>query len=399
CNIANRCEGAATERVACNSQACPIPSATEPAWSDWTSWNQCSVSCGRGSQARYRRCATPQNTISYICPGKTMDIRNCEELPCTYNSPNSLSGLWGIWSGCSAACGPGIQTRQRFCTREPCDGSGTQRMACNLRECAQTQWGTWSGWSACSRACGKGLKSRSRACPIVNACAGSSIEQAFCNEQTCTGSLSTGSWSGWSAWGQCSMSCGAGVKRRTRHCQGGSCPGNYRESVICNEGPCANSNANWGGETTSSTPTTITTTTEAPTTFLSFTTTISTTILYPSSSTTSWGNNGVLSSSSARENNSEFTNTNTNIPLTQSVTTTISPEANQASRLRWTLRSSSRDSVLPSGNTFEFSHFTAPRSPSASSSTPKRFSYINGKGLSSARSISAAQILSQRRRL
>ena len=163
CNIANRCQGAATERVVCNQHACPVPASTDPAFSDWTSWNQCSVSCGRGSQARYRRCATPQNTIAFTCTGKTMDIRNCEELPCSNNSPNSLSGLWGLWSGwstCSRSCGPGIQTRQRFCTREPCDGSGTQRMACNLKECAS--WGQWGAWSQCSRLCGKGLKSRSR---------------------------------------------------------------------------------------------------------------------------------------------------------------------------------------------------------------------------------------------
>uniref|UniRef100_A0A7E4UU34 Peptidase M12B domain-containing protein n=1 Tax=Panagrellus redivivus TaxID=6233 RepID=A0A7E4UU34_PANRE len=246
CNIANRCAGAATERVACNQQACPAPKTAEPAWTDWTSWNQCSVSCGRGSQARYRRCATPQNTIAYSCNGQTMDIRNCEELPCGGAAPVGGSwATWGQWSTCSQSCGPGMQTRQRFCTKEPCDGSGMQRMACNQQECVS--WGQWGAWSQCSRLCGKGLKSRSRACPIFNACSGSSVEQAFCNENPCVGAEAVGNWSGWSAWGQCSVSCGAGVKRRTRHCQGGSCPGSYRESVSCNDGPCASTNANWGG--------------------------------------------------------------------------------------------------------------------------------------------------------
>lgn len=47
-----------------------------------------------------------------------------------------------------------------------------------------------------------------------------------------------------------SASCGAGVKRRTRFCRSGNCPGNYKESAICNERDCENRNANWGGKLT-----------------------------------------------------------------------------------------------------------------------------------------------------
>lgn len=121
CSIINQCQGETTERIACGQQACPVPTSTEPAWTDWTSWNQCSVSCGRGSQARYRRCQTPQTTIAFSCGGQTMDIRNCEELPCSNNFNNQngigLWASWAEWSVCSAACGPGTQTRQRICTR------------------------------------------------------------------------------------------------------------------------------------------------------------------------------------------------------------------------------------------------------------------------------------------
>ena len=53
--------------------------------------------------------------------------------------------------------------------------------------------------------------------------------------------------SGWSPWGPCSVSCGNGVRRRTRHCQKGNCPGQHFESAICNDGPCAVQDASWGG--------------------------------------------------------------------------------------------------------------------------------------------------------
>ncbi|CAD5234271.1 unnamed protein product [Bursaphelenchus xylophilus] len=246
CSILNKCEGQATERVACGQQACPVPSSNEPAWTDWTSWNQCSVSCGRGSQARYRRCQTPQTTIAFSCAGQTMDIRNCEELVCSVRPNNGIGNWanWGEWGTCSASCGPGTQTRQRFCTREPCDGSGTQRMACNLMECGS--WTQWSLWSECSRLCGRGIRTRSRGCPN-NACTGPAVEQGFCNDFACQSGVSNGQWSGWSEWGVCSVSCGAGVRRRTRHCQSGNCPGDFRQQELCNEGSCQTTNANWGG--------------------------------------------------------------------------------------------------------------------------------------------------------
>ncbi|KAI1730491.1 thrombospondin type 1 domain-containing protein [Ditylenchus destructor] len=135
CNINNRCEGSPTEKMVCNTQACPTTNTqVGDQWTDWTSWNQCSVSCGRGSQARYRRCTTPQSTIAYTCPGQTMDIRTCDELPCS-NKPSSSVGLWaswGDWGTCSKTCGPGTQTRYRQCTKEPCDGAGQQPTFANV---------------------------------------------------------------------------------------------------------------------------------------------------------------------------------------------------------------------------------------------------------------------------
>uniref|UniRef100_A0A914CK41 Peptidase M12B domain-containing protein n=1 Tax=Acrobeloides nanus TaxID=290746 RepID=A0A914CK41_9BILA len=247
CSIPNKCEGQPTEWERCNTSPCPVPRAREPAWTEWTDWNLCSVSCGRGSQARYRRCTTAQNTLAFSCTGKSFEIQNCEELPCPVR-PASAIGLWGVWnawSACSTTCGPGTQTRYRYCTREPCDGSGIQRLACNLRECAN--WNTWGAWSECSKMCGKGIRSRSRTCPAGQSCSGSSTEQTFCNEQPCA-TNDAGLWSGWSMWGPCSVSCGSGVRRRTRHCQSGNCPGQFRDIEYCSMGTCPGlATAQWGG--------------------------------------------------------------------------------------------------------------------------------------------------------
>uniref|UniRef100_A0A914P3E9 Uncharacterized protein n=1 Tax=Meloidogyne incognita TaxID=6306 RepID=A0A914P3E9_MELIC len=156
---------------------------------------------------------------------------------------------WSVWSVCSVSCGPGFQSRTRSCFPQSgaCDGSWQQRMACNLRECSGG-WNTWGVWSECSRLCGKGVRSRSRTCPSDASCPGSSTEQSFCNEQACAEKETLNAeWSGWSVWGPCSATCGNGVRRRTRHCQYGNCPGYHFDSSICNNGPCSVEDASWGG--------------------------------------------------------------------------------------------------------------------------------------------------------
>lgn len=54
-----------------------------------------------------------------------------------------------------------------------------------------------------------------------------------------------GGWSGWSAWGSCSASCGGGTQTRTRTCTnpapangGADCVGSASESQSCNTGSC-----------------------------------------------------------------------------------------------------------------------------------------------------------------
>jgi len=212
CSIPNQCQGQPTEQASCTESACPIPQTNEPSWTAWTDWNQCSSSCGIGSQARYRRCTTPQNTIAFSCIGMPTEVRSCEGLLC-----------------------PGMLTS-----------------VITPRSITTSNWNAWGTWSECSKLCGRGIRTRSRSCPVVNGCVGSAFEQNYCNEQNCP--TSTGSWTQWSDWAFCSVTCGNGVKKRTRACPAGNCPGTNRETTTCMVSTCQVSNAQWGGWGLWSTP-------------------------------------------------------------------------------------------------------------------------------------------------
>ncbi|KJH40830.1 thrombospondin type 1 domain protein [Dictyocaulus viviparus] len=261
CSIKGRCEGAETETEQCITAVCPLVGAVgNSQWTTWTDWNHCSVSCGRGSQARYRKCINVQHSLAFDCPGELKDsqnddirhtfyrdtnieVRACDAGPCT---GIGVWAAWSEWSTCSASCGPGTVTRQRGCHKEPCDGFAHERRSCNKGMCPSLngQWAEWREWSECSRLCGRGIRSRSRSC-LGSGCYGVDGEQTFCNEHPCE--ARAGEWAAWSTWSQCSATCGAGVKRRSRYCRSGSCPGNYKESAICNDRECESRNAAWGG--------------------------------------------------------------------------------------------------------------------------------------------------------
>uniref|UniRef100_A0A673Z7D6 ADAMTS like 3 n=1 Tax=Salmo trutta TaxID=8032 RepID=A0A673Z7D6_SALTR len=95
----------------CNQVDCPPAWETEP-------WQECSLSCGGGSQVRTVFCKQLLSTGAYwtlgdtACPGaKPAPHRTCSKTDCL---PYMAGGEWGK---CSVSCGLGIQRREPVCRR------------------------------------------------------------------------------------------------------------------------------------------------------------------------------------------------------------------------------------------------------------------------------------------
>ena len=122
---------------------------------------QCSQSCGGGSQRRHRQCLLPdrQGGLSG-CPGEESEARDCSTNPCPAFT------AWSEWSACTVSCGGGERTSQRECVlaRALCQGDSRRVEECGTGQCEQ--WTSWAEWTPCTKSCGSGTRRRLRQCTL-----------------------------------------------------------------------------------------------------------------------------------------------------------------------------------------------------------------------------------------
>ncbi|XP_048452140.1 adhesion G protein-coupled receptor B1 [Rhincodon typus] len=246
-------------------------------WNAWSSWGDCTKSCGGGLQTRSRTCHS-QLEEGFVCEGVSEEGRLCNKQPCNthghyssrsqslrsidYRKHQDVDGFhrygyslsqtgdpaaeeWSPWTVCSSTCGQGTQTRMRSCVSSPygtsCSGPLREMRLCNNSAVCPVHgvWEEWSPWSLCSSTCGRGHRDRTRSCiqPQFggNPCEGPEKQTKFCNIALCP---VDGNWNDWSSWSQCSVTCSNGTQQRTRECNGPSfggaeCQGYWSENRPC----------------------------------------------------------------------------------------------------------------------------------------------------------------------
>uniref|UniRef100_A0A671K284 Semaphorin-5B-like n=1 Tax=Sinocyclocheilus anshuiensis TaxID=1608454 RepID=A0A671K284_9TELE len=215
-------------------------------WTPWSSWAECSTSCGIGFEVRQRSCNNPAPRHGgRVCVGQAREERLCNEKnPC----PVPVSWVsWSAWSKCSVPCGGGVQSRVRTCENgNTCPGCPLEYKACNLDPCAEVRRTTpWTPWYPVNvtqmgarqeqrvRYTCRALladphdlqlgkrKIETRLCPTSDgaaACETDGLVEDLLRMGRPVTRVQGAAWSSWETWSACSNECSKGFRTRKRSC-------------------------------------------------------------------------------------------------------------------------------------------------------------------------------------
>ncbi|XP_044307994.1 A disintegrin and metalloproteinase with thrombospondin motifs 9 isoform X6 [Varanus komodoensis] len=224
----------------------PKPNSREKCSSDcntggwrYSTWTECSKSCGGGTRRRRAVCMNTFNDIledSKCSQQEKVTMQRCNELACPQ---------WktGDWSECLVTCGKGHKHRQIWCQF---GGERLNDRICNLetkpdavQSCQRQECAAWQvgPWGQCTATCGQGYQMRAVKCVVGayvsvvddNECNAATkptdtqdCEIAPCRHHPSSSETKQNShrtqWR-FGSWTPCSTTCGKGTRMRYVSCR------------------------------------------------------------------------------------------------------------------------------------------------------------------------------------
>ncbi|XP_072340509.1 A disintegrin and metalloproteinase with thrombospondin motifs 20 isoform X1 [Scyliorhinus torazame] len=194
--------------------------------------SECTAQCGPGYRTQDIHCMKYTHGKGPNEPMDDRYCRNQPKPPnreTCHGDCHRTSWHYTSWSQCSKTCGGGTRTREAYCMNNL--GRHLVNQECNEHQNVMSQrcheflcpeW-TASEWSECHVTCGKGTRHRQVSCLLNN----EHLRDDFCNPSTkpqAAGTCELQECASWQTgpYGQCTVTCGHGYQMRAVRCVAGS---------------------------------------------------------------------------------------------------------------------------------------------------------------------------------
>lgn len=134
CLASGKCSGGSAATPAPTPASTPAPTAVDCAWSTWSKWSDCGVTCGTATQIRSRIILNHESNGGMYCTGDPVEARACAKVVCPSSPATQPPATQAPATTPPSSCRDISRNCGRYANRITCSSNPYVRQKCQ-RSC------------------------------------------------------------------------------------------------------------------------------------------------------------------------------------------------------------------------------------------------------------------------